>query len=127
MEKRIPNFNTFADAIDRLIVEIQKLSFFENEKRKESNKENPDINLIAKYDKLSRDCCEFRSALKNKINECLQDIVNNGTYQTMTEVRTFSKPKKPVEDLIQEMIDNRTNNEIKEQLIQEIKNTLNLV
>ncbi|KKK74200.1 hypothetical protein LCGC14_2886170, partial [marine sediment metagenome] len=34
-EPKIPNLNTLADVIDRLIVEVNKLSFFENKKRQE--------------------------------------------------------------------------------------------
>jgi hypothetical protein len=113
----IPNLNTFADAIDRLIVEIQKLSYFENKKREESIKEKPNSELIASCDYLSRNCCEYRSMLKNKINECLREIILTETYIPLMEIRTFKKPDKPVEDLIQEMIENRTNKNTKEELI----------
>ena len=33
--KKIPNFNTFADIVDRLAVTTNKLAFFENKKREE--------------------------------------------------------------------------------------------
>lgn len=96
----IPNVDTLADLIDRLIVEVNKLAFFENKKREEHSKNNPDPSLIAKWDNLSRDCCEYRSMLKNAINERLVEICETGEYRTLREVRTFRGPKKSVVDLI---------------------------
>ena len=101
-EKYISNLNTFSDLIDRLIVEINKLSFFENKKREEHAKENPDITLIAKWDNLSRDACEFRSLLKNEINTLLEKIIETGEYKVLKEVRTFFPPKKTIADILAE-------------------------
>ena len=56
-EPKIPNLNTLADVIDRLIVEVNKLSFFENKKREEHAKDNPDAEMVVYWDNLSRDCC----------------------------------------------------------------------
>lgn len=100
---RIPNVNTLADLIDRLIVEVNKLSFFENKKREAHAADNPDAEQIAKWDNLSRDCCELRSILKNQINECLRDIVETGEYTTIKEPRTFRPPAQKVEDILAEM------------------------
>jgi hypothetical protein len=44
---RIPNVDTLADLIDRLIVEVNKLSYFENRKRAEHGKESPNAESIA--------------------------------------------------------------------------------
>jgi hypothetical protein len=99
----IPNLNTFADLIDRLIVEVNKLAYFENRKREEHKKALPDLELIAKWDNLSRDCCEYRSLLKNEINKCLSRISEEGKYETLQEVRTFSKPLKNVSDILSDM------------------------
>jgi hypothetical protein len=92
-ETRIPNVNTLADLIDRLIVEVNKLSWFENKKREEHAKSNPDSELIAKWDNLSRDCCELRSILKSEINRCMQEIVETQAYHPIKEARTFRPPE----------------------------------
>ena len=99
-EPKIPNLNTLADVIDRLIVEVNKLSFFENKKREEHTKDNPDAEMIAHWDNLSRDCCEYRSMLKNEINKLLSEIVETGKYRTLREMRTFQQPKRPVEEIL---------------------------
>lgn len=99
-EPKIPNLNTFADVIDRLIVEVNKLSFFENKKREEHAKDKPDDALIAHWDNLSRDCCEYRSMLKNEINKLTSEIVETGKYQTLREMRTFRKPGRGIEEIL---------------------------
>jgi len=99
----VPNYNTFADLVDRLAVTTNKLAFFENEKREESNKESPDNDLIAKYDKLSRNECEYRNLLKRAIDDLLSEIISKGEYKTLKDNRTFSAPSKSVSDLIEEI------------------------
>lgn len=89
---RIPNVDTLADLIDRLIVEVNKLSYFETRKRQEHGKPHPDVAAMAEWDEASRDCCEYRSMLKSRINQTLGEIVASGEYQTMREVRTFRPP-----------------------------------
>ena len=101
--KRISNLNTLADLIDRMIVEVNKLSFYENAKREEHAKTSPDTKKIAHFDNLSRDCCEYRSILKNAINETLQQIVRDKEYEYLKEVRTFRAPSKSAGDLIADM------------------------
>ncbi|OHA26480.1 MAG: hypothetical protein A3C06_02795 [Candidatus Taylorbacteria bacterium RIFCSPHIGHO2_02_FULL_46_13] len=97
---RIPNVDTLADCLDRLIVEVNKLSYFENKKREEHAKPNKDAELIAFWDNKSRDCCEFRSLLKNKINEILSEIVSSKEYKTLREARTFAPPKERLSDFL---------------------------
>lgn len=99
----IPNYNTLADVIDRLIVEVNKLSWFENKKREEQVKPDKDPEKIAYWDNLSRDCCEFRNMLKVELNRILTEIVEKGEYETLKDVRTFAPPKKSVANLIEEM------------------------
>lgn len=99
---KIPNLNTLADVIDRLIVEVNKLSFLENKKREEHAKETPDRYEIARWDNLSRDCCEYRSMLKNEINRLTSEIVETGEYRTLREMRTFRKPGRSVEEILAE-------------------------
>ncbi len=99
-EPYIPNLNTFADCVDRLIVEVNKLAYFENKKREEHGKENPNAERIAHWDNLSRDCCEYRSMLKNEINRTLSEIKRSGEYKTLTELRTFRKPGRSVGDVL---------------------------
>ena len=97
---RIPNVDTFADCLDRLVVEVNKLSYFENKKREEHAKIKKDPERIAFWDNKSRDCCEFRSLLKNKINEILSEIVTTKEYRTLREARTFIPPKERLSDLL---------------------------
>ena len=97
---KIPNLNTLADVIDRLIVEVNKLSFFENKKREEHAKDEPDDAMVAHWDNLSRDCCEYRSMLKNEINRLTTEIVDKGEYRTLREMRTFRQPKRSVEQIL---------------------------
>ena len=97
---RIPNVDTLADLIDRLIVEVNKLSCFENRKREEHGKPHPDVAAIAHWDNLSRDCCEYRSLLKSRINEVLAEIVASGEYRTLREVRTFRPPAGTLAELL---------------------------
>ena len=99
---KIPNLNTLADVIDRLIVEVNKLSYFENKKREEHAKLAPDDKIIAHWDDLSRDCCEYRSMLKNEINRLTSEIVEKGEYRTLRELRTFRKPGRSVEEILAE-------------------------
>jgi hypothetical protein len=98
--KLIPNLNTLADVIDRLIVEVNKLSYFENMKRQEHGKANPDPEMIAHWDNLSRDCCEYRSMLKNEINRIFKEVVRTGEYDTLEELRTFRSPSRSVADIV---------------------------
>jgi hypothetical protein len=101
-ERLIPNLNTFADLLDRLIVEVNKLAYFENKKREEHAKDKPDNDMVAHWDNLSRDCCEYRSLLKNEINTCLAKVCAYGEYETLAELRTFRKGKKTIEDILEE-------------------------
>lgn len=97
---RIPNVDTLADLIDRLIVEVNKLAYFENRKREEHGRPAPDVGLIAHLDNLSRDCCEYRSLLKSRINEVMGEIVASGEYRTLREIRTFRPPAGRLADLL---------------------------
>jgi len=98
----IPNLNTFADLIDRLVVEINKLAFFENKKREAHKSGSPDPKEIAYWDNKSRDACEYRSMLKNAINEMLTKICETGEYKTLKELRTFAPPDKSIENILAE-------------------------
>ena len=100
MKTRIPNVDTLADCLDRLIVEVNKLSYFENKKREEHSKKDKNLEMIAFWDNKSRDCCEFRSLLKNKINEIMSEIVESGEYKTLHEARTFTPPKERLSDFL---------------------------
>lgn len=103
MDKRIPNYNTLADVIDRLIVEINKLAWFENKKRDESLKPNANAELITMWDRNSRHCCEYRDLLKREIDAIITEIVENQKYETVPACRTFAAPPKLVSELIEEM------------------------
>jgi hypothetical protein len=98
--ERIPNVNTLADLIDRLIVEVNKLSWFENRKREEHAKADPDPALIAKWDNLSRDCCELRSAIKSEINKVFGEVAAGSPYAVMKEPRTFRPSATRIADVL---------------------------
>jgi hypothetical protein len=124
-EPKIPNLNTLADVIDRLIVEVNKLSYFENKKREEHDKWEVDEEMIAHWDNLSRDCCEYRSMLKNEINRLLAEIVNTGEYKTLKELRTFRVPKNTVADLIAERCEYAAGDKFKADLVKALEEELN--
>jgi hypothetical protein len=126
-EPKIPNLNTLADVIDRLIVEVNKLSYFENKKREEQGKDEfyRDAERIAHWDNLSRDCCEYRSMLKNEINRLLAEIVNTGEYKTLKELRTFRVPKHSVADLIAERCEYAAGDKFKADLVKALEEELN--
>jgi len=111
---KIPNLNTFADLVDRLIVEVNKLSYFENKKREEHAKDTPDRYLIAYWDNLSRDACEYRSLLKNEINKALEEVCTTGEYRTLNELRTFSRPPNTIADILADRCKLPGNNFIEE-------------
>ena len=99
----IPNLNTFADLIDRLIVEVNKLSYFENKKREEQAKtKGKNVAMIAHWDNLSRDACEYRSMLKNEINKMLEKVCESGEYETLNELRTFRPPDNTIANILAE-------------------------
>lgn len=120
MSKKIPNINSISSLIDRLAIENHRAAFFENAKRQEHAKLTPDNNLISRYDNLSRESCELRSAIKNKIDELFQELITQGSYKYYREPRTFTPPKNLV-DLIDKRyseigrlaVENRLEEEIK--------------
>jgi hypothetical protein len=124
-EPKIPNLNTLADVIDRLIVEVNKLSYFENKKREEHAKEHPDRYEIARLDNLSRDCCEYRSMLKNEINRLLAEIVTTGEYKTLKELRTFRVPTHQVSELLAERCWWAGSEQFKKDLVDSLEDELN--
>lgn len=122
--QRIPNVNTLADFIDRLIVEVNKLSWFENRKREEQGKEHPDAELVAKWDNLSRDCCELRSALKSEINRLMGEIMASGEYKVMKEPRTFRPSPTKMADVLADMCEERARSLHNGELVKGIKEVL---
>lgn len=97
---RIANIDSLGDLIDRLIVDVLKLGHFETLKRNEQAKTDKNEALIAKWDNASRNCCEFRSQIKNRINELMQEIVESHEYLFLKEERTFTPPAERLSDLL---------------------------
>lgn len=56
---------------------------------------------IAKLDQASRDCCEGRSATKNRINALFADIVNGEEYRALRESRSFRPPDDRFADVLE--------------------------
>ena len=119
----IPNFSTLADVVDRMIVEVNKISVFENRKREEQAKSDKDFVAIAKWDDMSRDACELRNMLKLEFNRILTEIVRAGEYETLKDARTFAPPKKSVEDIVIEMCE-RGPDRAKKELAEVFRETL---
>jgi hypothetical protein len=101
--KYATNLNTFADLVDRLAIEINKVSVYENLKREEHAKDTPNWKAIVDWDIASRDANENRSYLKNAINYMLTEIVSTGNYETLTEARTFRASDRSIEDLLDDI------------------------
>lgn len=87
---RIPNIDNLSTLCDRLAIENSKCSWFENKKREEHQKENPNNDEIARWDHLSREACELRSAIKNRIDELFAEVITALQYTYLREPRTFS-------------------------------------
>ena len=101
----VPNYNTFADLIDRLIVCVNKLAYFENMKREEQSKGRllmRDAEKIAYWDNASRNECEIRNLLKRAIDEKLAELITNEEYRVLPDFRTFRQSDKTVADILAE-------------------------
>lgn len=115
---KIPNFNTMADLFDRLIVCVNKLAFFENEKREaqgilnrdpdhgeHTDRDNKTLNLIAYWDNASRNECEIRNLLKREIDRMFAQAVEEGEYKALPDFRTFRASEKTIADILAEQCD----------------------
>ena len=98
----VSGIDSLADLCDRLAVEVHRLGWFENKKREEQAKPDPDAGLVQKWDQLSRESCELRAAIKRRINELFRDVISNGEYRVLLEPRTFSPSKKTLADALDE-------------------------
>ena len=113
----VPNLNTWADLVDRLIVCVNKLAWFENKKREAQRNLNLTLNRpdwdweqradqfqadIVDWDNKSRNECEVRNILKREIDRVLGEVVAAGEYKTLPDNRTFSAPNKTVADILAE-------------------------
>lgn len=106
-ETRIPNFNTMADLFDRLIVCVNKLSYFENYKRTEQDKPDAlkDYEAIVRLDKASRNECEIRDLLKREIDAEFARVIRTRQYNVMPDFRTFSAPSVTIAEILSEQCD----------------------
>ena len=86
MDERV---TSMGELIDRLIVEDHKLGHFERAKAAEQKKENPDANLIVRWDKASRTANEKRSIIKGAIDKMFAKAIKEGKYSPIEEMRTF--------------------------------------
>lgn len=86
---RIPALDTMADLLERLIIVDNRMAWLEQQKR---DLVEADAVTIAKLDRASRDCCEARSAIKNRINEAFEGIVQGDEYRSLRESRSFRPP-----------------------------------
>ena len=93
---RIPAVDTAADLIERLIIIDNRMAWLEQQKR---DLDGSEPETIAKLDKASRDCCEGRSAIKNRINEVMEEIAR-GQYASVRESRSFRPPDERFADVL---------------------------
>ena len=56
---------------------------------------------VVKIDTASRDCCEGRSAIKNRINEVFEEIAE-GQYKAIRESRSFRPPDTRFSEILEE-------------------------
>ena len=106
--ERIPSVNTVGDLVDRLVVEVNKLAYYENQKRMEQAKIEPNKDKVTEWDNKSRDCCELRSMLKRELNTAIEELVYSMHYCPRKETRTFRAPvmiedKNTIADVVAEM------------------------
>ena len=94
---RIPAVDTAADLIERLAIILNRMAWLEEQKRNAAGL-NPEA--IAKLDRASRDCCEGRSAIKNRINAVMEEIAA-GEYRSIRESRSF----RPADERFAEVLD----------------------
>ena len=121
----IPNLNTFSCLLDRLAIEVHKIAYFENFKRKEHEKDNPSVNKIVLADNNSRNACEIRSYLKSELNQFLADIFNTRSYFPPREIRTFkSSDVSFVSDIIEKMYERNANASLVGELSRELEQLL---
>ena len=85
---RIPAVDTAGDLIERLAIVVNRLAWLEQQKR-DLNCSDPDA--ITLFDAASRDCCEARSQIKNRINSLMEEIAR-GEYRSLREARSFRPP-----------------------------------
>ena len=93
---RIPAVDTAADLIERLAIILNRMAWLEQQKR---DLDGQDPDAIAKLDKASRDCCEGRSAIKNRINAVMEEIAK-GAYKAIRESRSFRAPDERFSDVL---------------------------
>ena len=103
----VSGIDSLADLCDRLAVEVHRLGWFENKKREEQAKPDPDAGLVQKWDQLSRESCELRASIKRKINELFKDVVATGEYNVLLEPRTFRPSGKTIADVLDEQYSKR--------------------
>lgn len=84
---RIPAVDTAADLIERLIIILNRMSWLEQQKR--DGGLTPE--QVVRIDTASRDCCEGRSQIKNRINAVMEEIAR-GEYKSIRESRSFRPP-----------------------------------
>lgn len=85
--KRLPAVDSAADLIERLAIVLNRMAHLEQQKR--DGGLAPD--QVVRIDSASRDCCEARSEIKNRINACFEEIAR-GEYKSIRESRSFRPP-----------------------------------
>jgi len=121
----ISNVNSLAALCDRLSIENHKTAYFENKKREAQKSPNPDYELIAQWDDMSRDACELRALIKREIDGLFQFTVDQGAYDYAKEVRTFS-PGPRASQILDEMYNNCANSAVSGELAAAFERELNV-
>lgn len=77
------------ELIERLIIEVVKVSVLENRKAEEQKQNKPNSELITKWDKASRSANEMKVKIKNELDKKLKEIIEEGKYNFTEIGRTF--------------------------------------
>lgn len=122
---KLANVDALSNLIDRLCVTVNKLSWLEYNKFEEYKKDNRDIEKIAKWDHISRNLCNLREELKNKIDETLAEIVSTDRYTVIRDEKTFSKPRTEISELIDRKLNEITSQFVSSELPEALKEYFN--
>lgn len=95
----VQNVNSFSHLLDRLCIENIKLGDFTRRLELEQRKDNADLELINNLYRGMRLSNETRAYLKNQLDKLLHDVIADGKYDTLEEIRTHVLPDDPKEDL----------------------------
>jgi len=100
----IQNVDSFSHLLDRLCIENIKLADFVRRIEFEQRNDSQDLELIDRLYRGLKLANESRSHIKNKLDKFLHDVINEGNYRVLEEVRTAVLPEDQDEANLEERI-----------------------